>query len=263
MRRFLTAGAAVLLVITGLVAGPGVPGAKASKLYCRDGWPPGLGTLEVVNTGVYLAVETYAGTNDFLVGACYSDTPVTSPAFLVGGFVGVRVYQSGPDTWNIRPECAGDTSPTTLITVNCTAMTSVTTTVTTAPTVSVTGSGWTYLNGSTLTLGATGVNGGALTPTAGANPSLVYNGTCATVHGVTLVPCSTDALDTSVAPGDAPDVLTGGTTSTCLLTVGSTCYLYAPQAAIQAFDDSSNATNVKVLGAGFSDPGRICLGFGC
>jgi hypothetical protein len=264
MKRLLTAGAAVALVITGLVAAPRAVGSTISAT-CDNQYPSYVTEQTLVNTVVYVGTQRQVSTSPstFSLAVCYSDTELAQASNLTGGYVKITATNSAPNRWDVRLECRGD-SPTMLASVNCDATTSTVTTTSTSTSplsAGATVSGSSFVQGSTFTLGTTGGNTGAIgtTPT---NPELTWSGTCTTVAGITPTPCSTGAVDAHVARGDVGTAI-GGTTGTCLVTAGSSCLVWKPRAGIVLWGDTANPTYVRVLGNSLppSDPNTAqCYG---
>jgi hypothetical protein len=262
-------GAAVALVLTAFVTTPAQAGVGVSE-WCSQGWLGGTDghyrELSNNNTTGYLAVNWGTpDTTDWSINVCYSDRALGSPSFAWGGMVHLGFTTPAPNTYHIYTHCYGE--PGMAGTFNCQHNSYTTITTHTTPGVGMSIATLLDIAGSTLGIGTTGADSGSpslTNPTT--TPTAQLGGTCATVAGITPptgTSCSTDAVDAQVATTDAPNVRTGGTTSTCLVLVGSTCHLYAPRAFVEAFDDGANDTYAKLLGLGPSDPGRVCIGFGC
>ena len=253
MRRLLTAGAAVALALTGLIAAP----AKADSTVCNNGGPTGWTETTLVNTVVYVGIQRNT-TGRYVLTLCYSDTPSGSPSNLVGGQVEVEALQVAPGRWDVSVMCDGD-SPTMLGSVNCNSVVSTTTTTSTTtspPSAGATLTGWTLVENSTFTLGTTGANTGSVGTTT-TYPEVTYGGTCATVAGITVpivTSCTSAAVDAQVARGDVGTVT--GATGVCLVTAGASCLVWKPGAGIVLWGDTANSTQVDVLGIRLlSDPG--------
>lgn len=260
MRRFITAGAALALAVTGLVAGAPKALGVTYSVVCTNNYPADSTEMTLVNTVVHIGTQRHTSGGRYSFTVCYSDTPSSSPSTLMGGYVTVTAHQVTPNQWNVAVECRGD-SPTMLATVNCDAVVTTVTTTTTStspPNAGASVSGWTLVNGSTLTLGTTGANTGTLVTRTTGNPEVTYGGTCGSVAGITPVGCST-LVDADVATGDVTPGTVTGSTSTCLVTTGPTCHIYLPKAGVAFFRDAANPTQVTVLGTPVSDPGYTCI----
>jgi hypothetical protein len=258
MRRLLTAGAAVALALTGLIAAPRAMADYSST--CANNYPSYVTEQTLVDTIVHVGTQRQFATSPATISlaVCYSDTPLAQPSNFTGGFVKVTATNTAPNTWEVRLECRGD-SATMLASVNCDATTrTVTTTSTTTSPLSAgaTISGWTLVENSTFTIGTTGANTGSISTTS-TNPEVHYGGTCLTLAGITPPGsrCTSAAIDAEVARGDVATAL-GGTTGNCLVTAGG-CLVYQPRAGIVLWGDAANPTYVAVLGVpvGPSDPG--------
>jgi hypothetical protein len=262
------AGAVLLLVITGLFTGP-QPASAGSGVseWCSQGWLGGTDGhyQEVSNNNLtgYLALNwgTPNTTPDFSVNVCYSDRALGTPSFAYGGMVHLGIYKPAPDTYHVYAHCYGEPSIT--ATFNCQENGYVTVTTHTTPGVGFSVASRLDIAGSTILIGTTGADTGAINTTTGANPDATYGGLCIVAAGV-IVPgtCAGGAADADVATGDLPTAFSGGTTGTCLLFSGG-CLLYQPRGGVVLFDDAANNTQVTLFGVPVNDPGRKCVGFGC
>ena len=274
MRRFLIAGAAVALVVTGLVAGSPAQAGVGPSQDCRNGGIPGASNYrEILDTGAHVSVlHGSPNADDFSVNLCFSDRPWGTGSLLVGGIVHMRVSKAGPETYDVYLDCAGDTTLIGTPTF-CDGTVSSTLTLHKTPT----GAGpvptggrtqlYVYVDaGGTLVL-TNGANTGETTATTTGNPTVTSTDTCVTVAGTTPptgTSCTSRAFDAFVAAGDGPNTTTGGSTATCLVSVGTNCMQYAPRAYVEAFDDTGNDTLIDIIGVPvLDDRGRVCAGSGC
>ena len=264
MRKVLIAGAAISLVVTGLIGGSPAEAGVGPSQACKAGPMPGAPIYaELLNTGAYVGVR-YGLPNptDFSLNVCFSDRPYGTASVLTGGIVHLRFFKVGPNTYDVYLDCAGD--DTLLGTPNnCDGTVSTATTVHfISPTSGASTQLYVYLNGSTLVVGPTGADSGAVNATTGANPDVTYTGVCASAAGV-VVPgtCTGGGVDARVASGDLPRT---PPSAGCLVSIAGTCHVPMPAAQVEAFADSSNPTEVYVAGVRVvPDPGRVCVGFGC